>query len=107
MATILSGVGIKGDTVVPTIENEMKETRGRPEYNLQDAADYLHIKPATLCKYNSIGKIRYYKLGRCVYYKKHDLDYFIESQAVDPLKKVGALQTRKMYGKEIGATIGN
>ena len=88
------------------LENEVKNVEGRPEYNLGAAADYLHIKPATLCKYNSIGKIRYYKLGRCVYYSKHDLDQFIEAQAVDPLEKAAAIETRKKYGKEIMAAVG-
>jgi hypothetical protein len=48
--------------------------------NHQDAADYLHLKPATLYRYVVKGKVKLYKVdgGALNLYKKSDLDLMIK-----------------------------
>jgi excisionase family DNA binding protein len=51
-----------------------------------EAAAYLNCAPITLAKDRCDQKlgIPFYKLGRCVRYKKDDLDAWMESRRVDP-----------------------
>lgn len=48
------------------------------------AAAYLDVKPQTLACWASTKRydLRYVKVGRCVRYRKADLDRFIESRTV-------------------------
>lgn len=52
--------------------------------NREDAAAYLDVKPQTLACWASTKRygLRYTKRGRCVRYRKADLDRFIESRTV-------------------------
>lgn len=51
------------------------------KYNTTQAAEYLGLKPSTLCVWRSTGRysLTYRKIGRKVYYLKNDLDAFIEA----------------------------
>ena len=59
------------------VSTYMKET---------EAAAYLNCAPITLAKDRCDQKlgIPFYKLGRCVRYKKDDLDAWMETRRVDP-----------------------
>ena len=48
----------------------------------EEAAEYLGVAPATLSQwaYNGRQEIPYYPHGRRVYYRKADLDVWLESQ---------------------------
>lgn len=51
--------------------------------DIDEAASLLHVKRASLFRYNMRRKLPFYKLGRKVYYDKADLLAFIESQRVE------------------------
>ena len=50
----------------------------------EQAADYLGLKAQTLACWSSTRRynLRFVKLGRCVRYRKADLDRFIEARTV-------------------------
>lgn len=52
----------------------------------EQAAEYLGVKPGTLEVWASTQRygLPYVKVGRCVRYRRADLDRFIEAQTVRP-----------------------
>jgi excisionase family DNA binding protein len=46
--------------------------------NIQDAAELLGVKPATIRAWCLRRKLRYFKSGRCVRFKREWLEEFIE-----------------------------
>jgi len=50
----------------------------------EDAAAYLGVRPQTLACWASTRRygLRYIKVGRCVRYRKADLDRFLEARTV-------------------------
>lgn len=48
------------------------------------AAEYLGIAPQTLAVWATTGRynLPFIKVGRCVRYRRHDLDRFLESRTV-------------------------
>ena len=53
--------------------------------NREDAAAYLDVKPQTLACWASTKRypgLRYVKVGRCVRYRKSDLDAFLAARTV-------------------------
>jgi excisionase family DNA binding protein len=70
---------------VPTQEkSEKPATKAIPEMlTIQEAAEYLGIKPQTLSVWRCTHRydIPAVKIGRCVRYRKSDLDKFIERRS--------------------------
>ena len=52
--------------------------------NIQEAADLLGVKPATIRAWCLRRKIRYFKSGRCVRFKREWLEHFIEENTTPP-----------------------
>lgn len=52
----------------------------------EEAAEFLGVKPGTLEVWASTQRysLPYVKVGRCVRYRRADLDQFIEAQTVRP-----------------------
>ena len=52
--------------------------------NRSEAAAYLDLKPQTLACWASTRRynLRFVKVGRCVRYRKRDLDAFLEARTV-------------------------
>jgi len=70
----------------------------KPHYLKEgEAATYLNCAPITLAKDRCAQKlgIPFYKIGRCVRYKKDDLDAWMETHRIDPLEGKGGLITIK------------
>ena len=55
------------------------------EFSNEEAASYLGIKPATLEIWRCTKRyeIPYLKIGRCVRYRRTDLDHWLQSRASD------------------------
>jgi excisionase family DNA binding protein len=62
-----------------------------------EAAAYLNCAPITLAKDRCEQKlgIPFYKLGRCVRYRKDDLDAWMESRRISPLEMTAQASIKK------------
>lgn len=57
----------------------------RPElYDTEQAAEYIDVKPHTLevWRMNKRMKLPFIRIGRNVRYRRHDLDWFLDSRTV-------------------------
>ena len=69
--------------------------------SVEEAAAYLKVSKSTLFKYNCIGKIVYYKSGRRAWYRRSDLDAYLETCRIEPEQKrlqQAARELRKRFG---------
>lgn len=56
--------------------------------NIKEAAEYLGISANTLYQWVNQRKIKYIKIGRLLKFFKQDLDEFIESNVVKPIRSL-------------------
>lgn len=74
-------------TKIETLERKVQKMEAqlvntpdeRRPYNMVEASEYLRIPKGTLYNYISDRKIRNFKIGRSTFFRKQDLDEFIES----------------------------
>lgn len=50
---------------------------------VEEAAQFLRIRPRTVFQYASRGKLRKVKIGKCLRFRKSDLESFID-ECADP-----------------------
>lgn len=56
--------------------------------NRREAAQFLRLNPGTLANWHSTGryKIPALKLGKRVFYRKHELEQWLETRRVNPIE---------------------
>lgn len=67
-----------------------------PRFNTREAAKYSGFEPATLSKWRIRGKgPAFLKMGGKVFYRKADLDAFINGSRVDPAAALVAAERKR------------
>jgi len=67
---------------------QMEETRQHSDLmNREEAAEYLRLSPRTLANWQCSGrkKVPCFKVGRLVFYRKPELEKWLELHAVNPV----------------------
>lgn len=79
----------KIETLLCKIENHLFLLK--TTFNLEEAADYLHVSKSFLYKLTSQNKIAHYKpSGKLVYFEKNELDGWILQNRITPQSEITA-----------------
>ena len=74
-------------------------------FDMNRAADYLHLPKGSLYNFTSQNRIKYHKVGRQTFFHKNDLDNFIEQNTHKTRKEIQIEMRTKQAMKRIWTPI--